>query len=233
MLLFAPGFAVLSFAVGVSLARSTFPASVMLAHSRELGSAWSFAWRLSAPLWAVCLSFSLVTEREWPAVEEFRPLEILIGLTGLGIGVFILLGSLRTSSWPDLRLGSFIAVVSAAVLYPGRTDHTRALAFGAMAIATFHLPLVLRQPPFVTVSDISAVAALRFLVPAEKGHRAARKGVFGPILACTILIVSSVYGLRTAYQEGSVVGLLIFSAGILFFGGGAVVILVRDPHPRH
>lgn len=232
MLLFAPGFAVLTFAIGAIPARSAARTSVMIAHSGEFGSTWAFAWRLSADIYAIWLSFTLYTEREWPAVEEFRPLEILVGLAGLAIGAFILLGSLRTSSWPDRRLGAFVVIASAAVLYPDRTDRTRALAFAAMAIATFHLPLVMRQPPFVTTSDIFAVVALRLLVPEKKDHRVARKGVVVPILAGTILIASSVYGLRMAYQDDSVVGLVIFSAGILFFGAGAVVVLVRGPWPR-
>jgi len=232
MLLMVPSFAILTFPVSAIVARSLFPTSVMFAHSSEFATAWSFAWRMSVSAYAIPLTLSLLYEDEWAqAAEDFRPLEIVIGLAGLGIGIFVLLGALRSSSWPDSRLGSFVGIASAAILYLRRTDRIRALAFGAMAIATFHLPLVFRQPPFLTASDIFAALAIRFLVRVKRG-RAARRPVLVPVLACTVCTVTGVYGLSMAYQMRSVLGLLIFSATILFFGGGVVLILVRGPWPR-
>lgn len=106
----------------------------------------------------------------------------------------------------------------------------RAVAFGAMAMATFHLPLLSRLPPFITLSDLFAAASLGCLVRADRRDEIIARGL--GVLAGAAVAASSIYGIWIAYQAKSVVGLLIFSAGILFSGGGTVLVLVRGPWPR-
>ncbi len=159
------------------------------------------------------------------SVASGEPLRILVGLGGLVISAVFLFRSYDTHALSDLRFGIFSAIASAATVLPRRTERVRALAFGLMAIAETHRPLLALSPPFVSLGLLSAFAAAVCLIRAGVTHRLIRR-VF-TALPALFLAVSGVYGLPGVYRAWPPIALVLYVAAILFFGIGTVVIMAR------
>jgi hypothetical protein len=222
LLLVVPAVAILSFPLGLIIEHNAIVA---------LSSTWQLL-RISALCYSVSLAAFLFIERDerWTQEpQEYRRLEVVIALVGLGIATAFLVQFANTRVWADLRYGLFSAIVSGAVLVPQRTDKIRALAFGLTSIATIQMPLLALHPPFVSLAIVCGAAAVICLFPLSRSRTALRRFFSAPVIVGMFLTAFGFYGLHTAYQMSSTSGLVIFSATVLFFSVGTIAIVVWGP----
>ena len=132
--------------------------SVVLA---RLSGALVEPWRLlefSAGAYWDWLAVLLLVERFlWPpSASDARGVEVLVATIGLLASACFLWRSMCAS---DLRWATFGGVSSAAFLFPRRTDLVRAIAFGVMAAATAHRPLIALCPPYISAACFAVAAS--------------------------------------------------------------------------
>ena len=160
-LLLAPGIALL-----------TLPVGTIITQANGTTAPWWEALRLSAGAYEAVLAVLLFLEQRHPSISpgDSRVLEVSIALIGLCISAFLVAESLNSRSFPDLRFSAFGAIASGAFLVPRRTDLIHAWAFVLMAAVMFHLPLVAVHPLYVSISALSAAAAVLCLARTTGGR---------------------------------------------------------------
>lgn len=223
--LLAPGVALLALPLGAAIAQTNGNTAP-----------WWQALRLSAGAYLAVLAVLLFVEQEHllRSPSDSRVAEVGIAFIGLCISAFLIAESVNSRSLPDLRFGAFGVFASGVFFVPRRTEIVRALAFVLMAIATFRLPVVAVHPLYISVSALSAAAAVFCAVRITGGRTMIRRAFSVGALLSALMTAMSIGAFRVAYEAGSTAGLLISSAAILFFGIGTFVIVTRgDWFERH
>ncbi len=226
-LLLAPCIAVLT--LGLSAVKPDF--------SGVTRPAWD-ALRSSVGSYVVALAVFLFVERfYWTKTPDCnRFLEVFIGIVGLIASAFFVVEFFVGGLISDLRFGGFGAVASIAAMIPRRTDRTRAIAFGIMAVAETHRPFVAIHPPYVSMGILSVAAALICLVHLRVGRTTFRRTFSIGTALGIFMTLLSVGAFNIAYEKGWTGGLLISIIAILYFAGGTILIIARgdwfERHPR-
>ena len=156
---------------GVSLL--ALPLSAAIAHAGGNTAPWWQALRFSAGAYLAVLAVLLFFDQRRPlsASGDDSVLQVAIPSIGLCVSAFLVAESLNSPSLADLRFGMFGAIASGVFFVPHRKEFIRVSAFVLMAIVTFHLPVLAIHPLYVSVSALSAAAALVCAVRATRGER--------------------------------------------------------------
>ncbi len=219
-----------------AIALLTLPLGALIMQASGTSEAWRQALRLSAGVYEAVLAVLLFLEQRHPSTSpgDSRFLEVSIASLGLFISAFLVAESLTSRSFPYLRFGAFGAIASGVFLLSRRTNLIRASAFALMAAVTFHLPLVAVHPLYISISALSAAAAVLCIVSSAGGPTMIRRAFSVGALLAALMTAMSISAFKVAYQAGSTMGLLISTVGVLFFGIGTLVIIIRgDWFERH